>query len=301
MAIDGGVRRAQLTHSLDRSPKSYPKLTSVNWPVARPSSADCVKADILPPNVHSKTHSPAWRTLTRRTRGWMRLLQMAWVGSCRGEGVVRRANTCLRECRLLYHPSGCISHMSSLSPSWASCIRPDISMLFFALRSTNICHSVLARPEWLTHSENSLTVICLFVHSGQRPGGGGGGESMYRNRDDLPTLRITSLSTDAEDDDLRALFEPFGRVARANVVRDRDTRESKGFGFVSFDSRKDAEKALAKMNGFGTCFLLLLSPSPFLSHIHDFRVSTLFGDHRLRIRLSGGLQTSLLRASTFYQ
>lgn len=74
---------------------------------------------------------------------------------------------------------------------------------------------------------------------------------MYRQRDDLPTLRITSLSEDAEDDDLRALFEPFGRVARANVVRDRETRESKGFGFVSFDSRKDAEKALSKMNGFG--------------------------------------------------
>ena len=74
---------------------------------------------------------------------------------------------------------------------------------------------------------------------------------MFRQRDDLPTLRITSLSEDAEDDDLRALFEPFGRVARANVVRDRETRESKGFGFVSFESRKDAEKALSKMNGFG--------------------------------------------------
>ena len=76
---------------------------------------------------------------------------------------------------------------------------------------------------------------------------------MYRQRDDLPTLRITSLSVDAEDEDLRALFEPFGRVARANVVRDRETRISKGFGFVSFDSRKDAEKALGKMNGFGLC------------------------------------------------
>jgi len=77
---------------------------------------------------------------------------------------------------------------------------------------------------------------------------------MYRQRDDLPTLRITSLSVDAEDEDLRDLFEPFakfGRVARANVVRDRETRESKGFGFVSFDSRKDAELALSKMNGFG--------------------------------------------------
>ena len=80
---------------------------------------------------------------------------------------------------------------------------------------------------------------------------------MYRNRDDLPTLRITSLSYDAEDEDLRDLFSPFGKVARANVVRDRETRESKGFGFVSFESRRDAEKALQKMNGFGYDSLIL--------------------------------------------
>lgn len=79
----------------------------------------------------------------------------------------------------------------------------------------------------------------------------GAGESMFRSRDDLPTLRITSLSTEADEDDLRALFERFGRVARANVVRDRETGESKGFGFVSFESRRDAELAMAKMNGKG--------------------------------------------------
>ena len=80
---------------------------------------------------------------------------------------------------------------------------------------------------------------------------------MFRSRDDLPTLRITSLSVDAQDDDLRALFAPFGHVVRANVVRDRETRESKGFGFVSFDSKADAEKALSKMNGFGYDSLIL--------------------------------------------
>ncbi|KAK4687298.1 translation initiation factor 3 subunit G, partial [Tremellales sp. Uapishka_1] len=99
-----------------------------------------------------------------------------------------------------------------------------------------------------------------YVPPSQRPGGGGGGESMFKSRDDLPTLRITSLSVDAEDEDLRTLFEPFakfGRVARANVVRDRDTRESKGFGFVSFENKKDAETALAKMNGRGYDSLIL--------------------------------------------
>jgi translation initiation factor 3 subunit G len=78
---------------------------------------------------------------------------------------------------------------------------------------------------------------------------------MFKPRDEYPTLRVTSLSYDAEDEDLHALFKPFeklGRIIRANVVRDRDSRESKGFGFVSFESRKDGEAALAKMNGFGS-------------------------------------------------
>ncbi|EIW68006.1 hypothetical protein TREMEDRAFT_44982 [Tremella mesenterica DSM 1558] len=98
-----------------------------------------------------------------------------------------------------------------------------------------------------------------YVPPSQRggPGAAGGGESMYRNRDDLPTLRVTSLSLDAEDDDLRALFEPFGRVARANVVRDRETRVSKGFGFVSFDNKANAETALNRMDGFGYDSLII--------------------------------------------
>jgi translation initiation factor 3 subunit G len=89
-------------------------------------------------------------------------------------------------------------------------------------------------------------------------------------RDDLPTLRITSLSTDATDEDLRDLFTPFGTVIRANVVKDRDTRESKGFGFVSFESKKVAEVALAKMNGRGYDSLILsVSWSRKLLHLNE--------------------------------
>lgn len=85
----------------------------------------------------------------------------------------------------------------------------------------------------------------------QRAGATGGGESMFRNRDDLPTLRISSLSPDADEDDLRALFSPFGRIGRANIVKDRVTGESKGFAFVSFEQKSHAEEAMRKMNGFG--------------------------------------------------
>lgn len=121
-----------------------------------------------------------------------------------------------------------------------------------------------------------------YVPPGQR--GGGPGESMFRSRDDLPTLRVTSLSFDAEDDDLRSLFEPFatfGRLARANVVRDRETRESKGFGFVSYENRKDAEKALAKMNGYGYDSLILN-----VSWSREYWICPVSTDHPLTLQQS---------------
>lgn len=83
---------------------------------------------------------------------------------------------------------------------------------------------------------------------------------MNRPRDEFPTLRIASLSTDANDDDLRDLFKPFetrGKLVRANVVLDHVTRESRGLGFVSFEFREDAERALQKMNGRGYDSLIL--------------------------------------------
>ncbi|WWD22437.1 hypothetical protein CI109_106928 [Kwoniella shandongensis] len=95
-----------------------------------------------------------------------------------------------------------------------------------------------------------------YVPPGQRAGGGAG-ESMFRNRDDLPTLRITSLSVDADEDDVRDLFAKFGRIGRVSVVRDRETRESKGLAFVSFEEKKAAELAIQKMNGHGYDSLIL--------------------------------------------
>ncbi|OCF36150.1 eukaryotic translation initiation factor 3 subunit G [Kwoniella heveanensis BCC8398] len=95
-----------------------------------------------------------------------------------------------------------------------------------------------------------------YVPPGQRAGGGQG-ESMFRSRDDLPTLRITSLSQDAEEDDVRELFARFGRIGRVSVVRDRETRISKGLAFVSFEEKKSAEEAIKVMNGRGYDSLIL--------------------------------------------
>lgn len=53
-----------------------------------------------------------------------------------------------------------------------------------------------------------------------------------------------SLTTDALTD----LFSPFGEIEEAVIITDRETRRSKGFGFVTFVNEEDAKKAL-EMDG----------------------------------------------------
>jgi CUG-BP- and ETR3-like factor len=63
-------------------------------------------------------------------------------------------------------------------------------------------------------------------------------------------LFIHHLPYDLTDADLATAFNPFGNVISATVIVDRYTGESKGFGFVSYDSITSAELALEQMNGF---------------------------------------------------
>jgi len=88
---------------------------------------------------------------------------------------------------------------------------------------------------------------------GERMGGGPGG----LNRDDLPTLRVTNLTEEAEEDDLRELFSRFGRVTRVFLGRDRETGACKGYAFVTFELREDADRARQKVDGMGYDNLIL--------------------------------------------
>jgi translation initiation factor 3 subunit G len=70
-------------------------------------------------------------------------------------------------------------------------------------------------------------------------------------RDDSNTLRVTNLSEDTTDDDLRELFGRFGRISRVFLAKDRETNRTKGFAFVSFYDRADAVRAMEKLDKKG--------------------------------------------------
>lgn len=88
-------------------------------------------------------------------------------------------------------------------------------------------------------------------------GAASAGETMREKRDDSATLRVTNLSEDVTDSDIYDLFNRFGNIARVYLARDRETNLCKGFAFVSFNIKEDAEKAQQAINGYGYDSLIL--------------------------------------------
>ena len=62
-------------------------------------------------------------------------------------------------------------------------------------------------------------------------------------------LYVGNLGYSATDADLMKLFSAHGTVQSAQVINDRDTGRSKGFGFVEMNSSAEAEAAIAALNG----------------------------------------------------
>jgi len=60
---------------------------------------------------------------------------------------------------------------------------------------------------------------------------------------------VGDLSPEIETQTLREAFTPFGEISDCRVVRDPQTLKSKGYGFVSFTKKVEAENAIALMNG----------------------------------------------------
>ena len=62
-------------------------------------------------------------------------------------------------------------------------------------------------------------------------------------------LYVGNLSYDVSSSDLEALLSPHGTVQSAEVIMDRDTGRSKGFGFVEMGSDAEAQAAISAMDG----------------------------------------------------
>ncbi len=62
-------------------------------------------------------------------------------------------------------------------------------------------------------------------------------------------LYVGNLATEVTEEDLKANFSEVGKVVSVNIIKDKYTGVSRGFGFVEMETEKDAEEAIKKFNG----------------------------------------------------
>ena len=62
-------------------------------------------------------------------------------------------------------------------------------------------------------------------------------------------IYVGNLSYRATADELKTLFSQFGQVDKVDIIIDRDTGQSKGFGFIEMPVNGDAEKAIIGLHG----------------------------------------------------
>lgn len=62
-------------------------------------------------------------------------------------------------------------------------------------------------------------------------------------------LYIGNLPYEVTEEDLKTNFSEVGKVHSVNIIKDKYTGLSRGFGFVEMETEKDAEEAIKKFNG----------------------------------------------------
>jgi len=62
-------------------------------------------------------------------------------------------------------------------------------------------------------------------------------------------IYVGNLADEVSEDDLRGIFDAFGQVESVNILKDRFSGKSKGFGFLEMPSRDEAQVAIKETNG----------------------------------------------------
>ena len=62
-------------------------------------------------------------------------------------------------------------------------------------------------------------------------------------------IYVSNLSFNVQSEDLQQHFSRYGEVASVNIIMDKITRRSRGFGFIRMDDTRAAEQAIRELNG----------------------------------------------------
>ena len=65
----------------------------------------------------------------------------------------------------------------------------------------------------------------------------------------MKNIYVGNLDYGVNEDQLKVAFEAFGQVDKVTLIRDRDTGQPRGFGFVEMTNDSEADKAIQSLNG----------------------------------------------------
>jgi RNA recognition motif-containing protein len=73
--------------------------------------------------------------------------------------------------------------------------------------------------------------------------------TFHEKKEGTMKIYVGSLSYKATEEDLKKEFEGFGQVESVNIIKDRYSGESRGFGFVEMPNKDEAQSAIEGLNG----------------------------------------------------
>jgi RNA recognition motif-containing protein len=65
----------------------------------------------------------------------------------------------------------------------------------------------------------------------------------------MKSIFVGNLNLGVTEETIRSLFEPYGAVSRVNIITDRESGQTRGFGFVDMSNDSEGENAIAALNG----------------------------------------------------
>lgn len=87
--------------------------------------------------------------------------------------------------------------------------------------------------------------ICIFTAVERKMSYGRGPPDIHG----MTSLKVDNLTYRTTTEDLRRLFQKYGEIGDVYIPRDRFNRESRGFAFVRFHDRRDADDAMDTLDG----------------------------------------------------